>query len=371
MIEYENNGFLVFLNILMFAVAYISFKPAYDSVHTLSRTRAFVGGVMIVLFSVFAFWGNDFFHIANAYSYISNGGNTHMEDIYVWFMQNLCWDYLSFRVLVWGGTLLLFYLALKELNIQTATAWFVFIPIGLLWESYARVSLAMAMMYYAHALWNTRKRKSLIRKLLAIAILGASYYLHKSAMFGIAIVLLSTAIKFDKKYHIYLLIGLIPLLYVALQSFFADYMLLEGSADGDMWESSIKSGQGYMGRDAEARSRVSTAVQYSERAVYYLTAVIGLLCYKNNKIEQFTVGHQSFIRLQLLMVVVASFFLVDFGFNATVIAERFFRFAFFPTTILLTFYIQKNIYPKLVGWTIKLGFLMSTTELLYSWYMYL
>ena len=97
----ERTGFLVFLNIAMFAIAYFSLKPAFDLSKGFKQSRYLMGLSMIVLFFIFPFWGNDFFHIAIAYSYIANGGNTHMESIYVWIMQNLCHEYISFRMLIW------------------------------------------------------------------------------------------------------------------------------------------------------------------------------------------------------------------------------------------------------------------------------
>lgn len=366
----ERTGFLVFLNIAMFAIAYFSLKPAFDLSKGFKQSRYLMGLSMIVLFFIFPFWGNDFFHIAIAYSYIANGGNTHMESIYVWIMQNLCHEYISFRMLIWGGSLVLFHLAIKTLGVNKYIAWAVFVPISLLWGSYARVTLSMAFMFYAYALWNSGGEKIFFKKVLAILMIISSFYFHKTSMFGIAIVVIASILKMEKKYSVYLLLLLIPVLYVGLQLFIADFMLQDGERGGDLWEGSIYSGQSYMESDIEVRSFANTVVQYLERAVYYLTAFISFLCYRRGQMSNFCIELKSFIRLQLLFVFVSSLFLFDIGFNATVIAERFFRFNFFPTTIVVAYYIQNGIYPNHTKWVLRLGALMTTISLLYCLYIY-
>lgn len=364
----ERTGFLVFLNIAMFAIAYFSLKPALDLPKAFQQSRYLMGWSMIVLFFIFAFWGNDFFHIAIAYSYIANGGRTHMESIYVWIMQNLCPEYMSFRLLIWGGSLVLFHLAIKTLGVNKYLAWAVFVPISLLWGSYARVTLSMAFMFYAYALWNSEGGKPFLKKVLAILMLISSYYFHKTSIFGIAIVVIASILKMEKKYSVYLLLLLIPVLYVGIQFFTAYFMLQDGERGGDLWESSIYSGQSYMEREIEARSTLNSLIQYMERGGYYLTAYISFICYRSGQIASFSIEFKSFIRLQLLFVFVSSLFLFDFGFNATIIAERFFRFNFFPTTIVVAYYIQNGIYPNLTKWVLRLGVFMTTITLLYCLY---
>lgn len=371
LIGYERTGFLVFLNLAMFALAFLLLQPALVP-HNGSKQQGYLlGWVMIMLFSIFAFWGNDFFHMAISYSYIASGGFTHMEAIYVWIMQNVCHDYMSFRLLIWGCSLLLFHLSIKASGVNKYTAWAVFVPISLLWESYSRATLSMAFMFYAYSLWNYKGKRSFIRKLFAIPILLASFYFHKSSMFGIAIIVAASILRMEKKYSIYMLLLLIPALYFGLQYFFEDFMQQEGARGGDLWEGSVYSGQSYMEREVEARSFSNTLIQYLERSVYYLTAYIGVLCLCHGHMKEMSFEQKAFIRLQLFFVLVSSMFLIDFGFNATIITERFFRFNFFPTTIVVAYYIQNRIYPYLTKWVLCLGVLMTSYELLYCLFLHI
>lgn len=370
LIGLERTGFLVFVNILMMFYAYWLFVPAIKQPFSTSITRRRVGYMVILLFCVFAFWGNDWFHVAISYQYLRQGEYSHLEDLYVYLIQNVCPEYLSFRFLVWGSALVLYGLSIKFLRIKKDIAWLCFVAVGLLWFSYARASLAMAMMYLGFVLYNSQD-SSFRKKLIAIVLLAGSYYCHKSALFGIILILIvSHSKRIDAKKL--LLLGIcLPILYYVLGQFLDHYMLLQGDSDSDAWSASVVSAQSYLNRELSEVGLGLLLQQILERSTYILTAYIGIKVVSDENVKNTLPNNISaLITLLIYMVVIAFMFQFDLGFNTSLIADRFFRFSFIPTSLLLTFYLTNGIYPKLTKTTFYLGLFATFYELFYCLYMH-
>lgn len=277
---------------------------------------------------------------------------------------------MSFRFLVWGSALVLYGLSIKFLRIKNDIAWLCFVAVGLLWFSYARASLAMAMMYLGFVLYNSQD-SSFRKKLIAIVLLAGSYYCHKSALFGIILILIvSHSKRIDAKKL--LLLGIcLPILYYVLGQFLDHYMLLQGDSDSDAWSASVVSAQSYLNRELSEVGLGLLLQQILERSTYILTAYIGIKVVSDENVKNTLPNNISaLITLLIYMVVIAFMFQFDLGFNTSLIADRFFRFSFIPTSLLLTFYLTNGIYPKLTKTTFYLGLFATFYELFYCLYMH-
>lgn len=370
LIGLERTGFLVFVNIIMLLLAYVIFKPALNEPFCISTSRRNFGLFIILSFCLFAFWGNDWFHIAISYQYLKQGEFSHLEELYTYLIQNICPDYLTFRLVVWGVALVFLGQTIKSLKIEKDIAWLCFVAVGLLWFSYARVSLAMSIMFYALSIYNSENNK-LRNKFFAVLLLIGSYYCHKSALFGIILVIVSSHIhKLDKKTLLLMGLGL-PLLYIMIDSFLSHYMTLQEDTIGDAWAMSIVSAQSYMDREVSETGLGLLLQQILERSTYILIAFIGIKI-SSNKSLALNIPNRilAFIKLLVLMVLIAFMFQFDFGFNTSLIADRFFRFSFIPSSLLLAYCIRNNIYPKYSKFAFHLGLCATFYELFYCLYMY-
>ena len=99
-IGYEKTAGLVLFNIVLFIFALLCFTKAKKSPFYISSTgRKNFGIFLILIFFVFAFWGSDWFHVADFYPQLQAGNKTHMEDVYVWIAQNIAPNYIVFRII--------------------------------------------------------------------------------------------------------------------------------------------------------------------------------------------------------------------------------------------------------------------------------
>ena len=368
----ERTGFLVLLNIIMMIFAYMAFRPVLSRPFSISAFRRIFGYFIIFSFCIFAFWGNDWFHIAVSYTSLKTDTiNSHLEDVYLFLIQKICPNYLVFRFIVWGTALLLYGLTIKIFKIEKDTAWLCFVAVGLLWFSYARSSLAMAIMYLSFALFNA-DNSFFKKKILAIFLLIVSYYFHKSAVFGIVLIILSSFLKKINTTKIVLLVISLPLLYYVLGVFLNQYAALEVDGDSDMWSASVNSAQLYMGRDLSISGLGLLVQQFTERATYLLIAYIGIKASIDKK-HNFVLTNsiRALISLLVLMVIVAFMFQFDFGFNTSFIADRFFRFSFIPASLVLSYCFSNNIYPRVSRIALYLGLIATFYELFYCYYMYI
>lgn len=364
----ERTSILVFINILMMFISYWIFKPALIKPYRISIMRRNIGCFIILLFCLFAFWGTDWFHIAVEYEDLRRGMKSHLEQFYLYLIQNICPDYILFRFVVWGSALVFFSKTVKYLGIKKDLAWVCFVVIGLLWFSYARVSLAMAMMYLGFALYNA-DNKSFVKKIFAVLFLVGSYFCHKSAMFGIALIIFSSYVtKMNFKILLFLTFSL-PLIYFALGKSLIYYMNMQGDLDEGAWGQSLVSAQGYMNKDASLQGIGLILQQFLERTTYIFTAYIGIKAVINERLKKM-MPHSIKVLINLLfyIVVVAFLFQFDFGVNTSTIADRFFKFSFIPASLVLAYFISNDIYPRPTKRILLIGLISTFYELFYSLY---
>lgn len=363
---------LVFTNIILMLIIFWCFKDAkLYPYYIKSKTKKNLGVICIFLFFLFAFWGDDWFHIAVFYPYLRAGERTHMEDIYQWIAQNVAPNYLIFRTIVWGACLLLVKLIFDRLDVQKDLLWFMFAVFGVVWCSYARVSLAMCLMYYGFALLFKPYKYKHLSNLIALSAILASYFCHKTALFGIAVIVLATLIRNFNRSSIILLVLSIPIVYMLLQNIISDYLLFDATGDNDSWNKSVLSAQGYMERETSAVGIGAILLKIMERSAYIVTGAMAAFMIMKDKRNTRSSIINAFIRLDIIMVLISCLFLLDLGINVSVIAERFFRFLFIPTGIIIAYFWQIRFCMKYTKLIYVLGIAYSSYALLYSFYMFI
>lgn len=363
---------LVFTNIILMLIIFWCFKDAkLYPYYIKSKTKKNLGVICIFLFFLFAFWGADWFHIAVFYPYLRAGERTHMEDIYQWIAQNVAPNYLIFRTIVWGACLLLVKLIFDRLDVQKDLLWFMFAVFGVVWCSYARVSLAMCLMYYGFALLFKPYKYKHLSNLIALSAILASYFCHKTALFGIAVIVLATLIRNFNRSSIILLVLSIPIVYMLLQNIISDYLLFDATGDNDSWNKSVLSAQGYMERETSAVGIGAILLKIMERTAYIVTGAMAAFMIMKDKRNKRSSIINAFIRLDIIMVLISCLFLLDLGINVSVIAERFFRFLFIPTGIIIAYFWQIRFCMKYTKLIYVLGIAYSSYALLYSFYMFI
>lgn len=322
-----------------------------------------------LLFCLFSFWGWDWWGYYHYYLWAKGDGITHvpMEEPYLWLLKNVCQSYIQFRLIVWGGALLLFLWCIKFLKLNLSLSLFFFCCIFLIYFSYARVSLAITMITLGYCLVCDHNT-NISKKIFGLIIIASSFYFHKSAILGICAVLLSLIInKFGKK-GIYIAILLYPITIIAIVSFFNGiYFDIANSESGVIAEYATR-GSSYLESESKGIG-IGAFVQkiVLEQFMYY---IIAYCSYK--EIKHQTCQHKPVIKalfvLEFVEILFSTTLLFNLGVNTLLVNERFVRFAQIPSCLLLTYLYQNNIQKKLVGYAYKIGIIGCFYSLIYMFY---
>lgn len=168
--------------------------------------------ILMTLISVFAFTEYDTYHYHTTYDIMTEYHEAeHVEEYYFWLTEVLPNSYYIWRFVIWGGASLFFVWALKLLKLNP-TVCGALIPLVLIARfNVSRASFGIAVLLFSIILLIAPKKNLLIR-LLAIAGVVASGYLHSSMVIFITIAFLFLIFPLTKKSMIILLI-LFPFLY--------------------------------------------------------------------------------------------------------------------------------------------------------------
>lgn len=358
---------LVGFNLILIGIIFLLLYPAYFKNIATPKWQIYTAVFCIFLFSMFSFWGSDWFHYQNDFIKIKNYANTrtNIEDVYVYIIKNICANYFVFRVIVWGTGLLLFHLTLNQLELYPQLAWFFFGTLFLPVYAYARVSLAIAIMIYGAVLINKPfKHHKVISIILGVILIICSVFFHKSAIIGFTILILSFFLR-DPKQYTWLLYLLIFIVFVTLSNFLIDIFL--DAKIGDDVEIARK-GQKYLNRGYDDLERgIGSIIKMTfERLPYYLTA---LLSYKILKEFYTSKGIHLMLKFQFLVVLFASLFIFDTGANTSIFYGRMLRFTIMPSAFILCYAHQHKLYPKLVLTIGAIAFLGNIYKITYAMYL--
>lgn len=364
--EMHKTAILVLFNIVLFSFIYWAYHAAKNKPYRVHGNNHAIGSILIYIFSVFAFWGNDWFHIYNFYPYLQAGDDTHFEDVYVWIASNIASNYYIFRIIIWGLGQFFLYATFKRMAVCLHLQLYMFVVFGLIWFSYARVSLAMAMMFYGISVLYHPYKTKIISYLLGIGLIVASFFFHKSAIFGIGIIACSILSSILKRRAIFFFIILIPVLILITPKYITYFIDVE--TDDQSLSTSIYSAQNYLIRDTYQTSIMSSLLKNIEHLIYIITAYLCIRVQVSKKYCNIPHEIAIFMRIVLFTVLFSIPFIFDIGFNTYVISERFFRFCFIPTSIIIAYFWQNKIFEGWTRWTLRLGICMTVLSLSYSAY---
>lgn len=325
--------------------------------------------ILCFCFVLFAFWGMDWFYYRDLYPELLLGNEGHMEPIYVFIAQKLSCGYISFRAIIWGIGLLLVFSIINRLPISRSLALAIFGVVYLIWFSYARVSLAMALAYWGLLLLYSPSKNRLISYILGTLAIVASFYFHKSSLFAVGMVTLAWVTgKMNRKLFLFILLIVILLGGFLLPTFFTTFMLQDSSSVDGLLGKGIQYGQHYMGMNANRFGPGALIQNTLERIPYYLLA---WQCYKmqfSNKSYNIPKNIMLFMRLFLYIVIFSTLFLFNSNLNMMVVYERFLRFAAIPATIILAYFWENKFYPNLTKFTLYMAIFSTIYAVVYAMY---
>lgn len=368
-LDLKQTPLLVATNLLLLLLNYLVTRSAIHSPYRVPRPQRRLSYLIIILFCLFSFWGSDWFHYAEKYSLMVEDYQTTIESVYYFIAQNLSPNYLVFRMVIWGGGLILLYFTVKRLDINIDLFLLVFGCIWVIYFSYARVSLAMAVLFFGSSfLIKPIGKNYIFSYIIGVALIALSIYFHKSALWGVAIVTLSAFTnRLGKKASI-LFVLLFPLLVYFVRGFLIDFMASGFDAEEGLIESYASSGQTYLDRSSGERGLGSTLQRLLEVVPLYLLALFTLGRSLNTGIDAASKESRFYSRILFYCVLLSSVFLFDLGMNTRVVYIRFIRFSIIPASIVLSCLLSKQGSSRYPRFLFYLSFCGSLYAVLYMAY---
>lgn len=358
-------AFNIILYLIIFLISNKALLKKSDSKGFI-KTRKLIVLLLVLVFFVFGFYGGDYFHMKEDFHNIK-AGYTEIEYPYIFIANFLSFNYTSFRLVVWG--VMLFFIA-KMYNRLSYSSFplFVLAILFTLNLSYARVGLAMAMMFFGSSMILSPKKNKLLAFLFGFAFIFFSYFFHKSALFGLFVLLLSFIIRKVNKTVVIIALLSIPILVLFSKSLMDSFLLDASSVENVV---DVERGLYYMNNEYASSFGLGMIIQNSLTwSSYYLTALLVLLLIFTNRYPTLDSTVQFYGNTTLFIVVIATGFgLIDFGVNTNLFYYRFLNFAMIPMCFFLGYCMDKGINKKLIRFILFMGFTGSLYSLLYRYYL--
>ena len=176
--------------------------------------------IAIVFLTIAAYTRGDFFHYAE---YVQKGiGEEHLEDVYIWLIYAVNRNYMLWRIVVWGGALLLLYFTISRLKLNKRLFFFVFLICFIHIFNYARVSLACAIYFYGLSFLIKPTQFKFFGYALGVLLIYCCHFFHPSIL---VLVLLTPLIFIPINRWTTVILILIGLVYTRVAYiYFLDYI---------------------------------------------------------------------------------------------------------------------------------------------------
>ena len=384
---------LVFSNLLMIAFLFLLERKGLGEPYIFRPWRRFLMIFTSFLFCLFSFCCVDWFHYAEMYINLvyMDGFNTSLEYVYYLIANYLSPNYLVFRAIIWGGALFLLCLLFRHVSVRGDLLLVIFCALWLIDFGYGRVVLAYTIMYLGGSvLIKPVKDKRLLSLMFGGALLVISLFFHKSAFFGVAMVILAIFPRLLNKRTFVLIMILYPFVLLLVQLLLIQFM--DSAVDASERSSSSTAGQFYLNDDTTEIGPAYLLQMVLRSLPYYMVAWIAykvnLYRSEEDEEEETAVVEEPkevveptslpkevpaeirfFSRLTVYIVLASSIFLFDLGANTLTLYVRFLMYAFIPACVVLAWAWQQKFYVRMAKVTFLIGVFGTFYALLYWFYL--
>lgn len=354
---------LVTINLILFILIYRLARTTIRSVVVFDHRKYQILVYFVVLFCVFAFYSGDYYHYMLAFDdLLDKSRQMNIEPIYQ-DIANIAKTYHIFRIFVWGSAIFCLIKTIDFAGINRKIAFGIFSILFITQFAYARVSLAMSLMFLGLSTTYTRTK---FYKIIGYGIVLLSLYFHKSAFFGIGAIVASIIFKHFQKSTITISLLCFPIAVFVIKYYIIQFL----SLDFDETAGGLGAGQTYMTNDAIAVGPGEFIKNFLWRSVIYLTIYLFIRIVRNGQYKALPENIRIFANCCYIIVYVASLFILDLGINTTVIYNRFLNFMMIPATIFLSYCYCNSIEPKITKLILKFGTLNVFYSIAYSIYIF-
>lgn len=297
--------------------------------------RYFFLWLFIAIYSTFEFTGGDFYNYLSIYhqNLSSRYESIHIEYIYYWLINNLPHNYFIWRFAVWGLAGLFWILTVKNLHQPPQFAGLIFLLIVFFLFVGARQALCFSVLYFALSVLLKKDKPSAISITIFISLIICSYFLHKTAIVYILLMLIAF-LPIGKKTLILSLI-LFPVLYKIFDliafSFISEYSAFN--------EESSESMERYMEGESQGANINGILRLTIDRLPIFLLLLFSIwkIHFKKESVPKI---YSILLSMSYIMIYISYLFV---GRDISkFIAPRFWDAALFPLTLFITGYMYNK-----------------------------
>ena len=363
MIE-KSTPFQAFIDVFLFFLLVYLTRSYYTNPDVPFKNKGLVL-LLIMLFCIFPYWGNDYWHYLMDFEYIKQGKDTNLEEIYYSIIPYVP-NYFLFRVLIWGVSLGFFLKTIKLLGLNEPLSLFIFIVGDLLLFSYARATLPMALTYWSVVNLIKKNEHKLDWKSFVFSgfALYLAFFLHKSAVFGLIMAGLSILTTRVNKFSVLLVLISIPLLVSYIEQQLPEFLLMDAGENA-----SIQTGQNYLYAESKKVGIAAQIYSVIQRIPSLLMCVLFILSVAKGVYKKFPLSIKILFNSVVLITLCSTLLLVlNTEFNVDAISYRFLYFSWIPIVLVLSYLKSNHIFERQVKWVVIASFTYSTYAVVYAFY---
>lgn len=355
-----SSPYYILLVLIGYLILRYIYKPTmYNNI--ISDRQQKVGMFLVIIICLFSVQDTDYFHYETALQAMSQGATLHFEDVYYTIGEIVSYNYLLFRLVIWGSAFTLFCWTVKRLDVSLVVALFFFVTMYLTKFSYARASLAMSIGLFGYTFLVKPISLKWISYLLGTAIVATSLFFHKSAIFMIPVYMLSL-FKINK-FTISAALIMFPIGYYLISEY--GIAMLMGADDSEIIANSA---QEYLMKDVSNKGIAILILHFLERIPYYIILYIIVKCITNKSYSAMPLYQRSIFNVVIYVVAFSSLFLLNYTVNTEVLYYRFLYYSILPLSISLPILLKISKDRKLLKIAYTMGFYSVAYTILYSFY---
>lgn len=302
---------------------------------------------LIILYILTAFYNGDYWHYL-LYVFKLDLRYAPSEEIYDKIVELVDGDYMLFRLIVWGGALMLFIITSKycKLNVNSTLYCLFAMYIGVF--DYARATLAMAVYFCGFAMLTTSSKTNFIKIILSILIICFSCTFHTSMNIVIAMTII-ILLPLNKKMLLILFIA-IPILMSAVNMLLSVFLGANLETMANVYEK-IEQYQSFENtRDYSFLENVRLLWLYCTFFVPFVFSTY--IMFFKNKFDQFPFYVKCLYKI-IFAIIMLAVSTKSMGFNNNVLFYRYLYMSMIPLTILICYlreyeYMSFSMYRKIL-----------------------
>ena len=371
-------GLNLYCFLLYCFLLFISLKGNVTNLYTQenSRSRTVFLFCGLLLFALTSFVGDDFFHyyeLMHEYrGQVFGDQEFGLEAFYQYLISYIDGNYFLFRLVVWGGSLILIKYATQLFGANLYHTLFLILAGFIITFSYARATLAMAVFSVGAVLISVASesniKKRAIPTILGLIIIACSMYFHRSMLPVIAIAVGWLFMPWKKqiaKYSIWLFPIFVAICSFILKSAFEELFAVANSVEDDT--GTLTRAEYY----AEQEAVVSNVNGYIRLVFHYVAfylpfLIIGNAVRSNSVLDNMDKRHIWLYQIIYLTFIFSTSFLfmeVDMG----TLLDRYLYMSFIPMSILIASMKDSELLSKRQYLWIVVTFILSNLFQLFAY----